>query len=217
MKIGILGTGMVGNGHGSKLIQLGHEVRMGSRTVSNAKAIEWARASGSNASYGTFADAAAFGEIIYNCTLGMASLEAIKMAGEENLNGKILVDISNPLNFGEGMPPTLGICNTDSLGEQIQRAYPNVRVVKALNTTNYMFQTNPALLPGEHDIFMCGNDNAAKSMVMEILTQWYGWKRVIDLGDIGGARAMEMMLPMWLRLWGVYQSLDFNFKIVKKT
>lgn len=215
MKIGILGTGMVGQAHGIKLLQLDHSVMMGSRTADNPKASEWAKSNGSNAFHGTFADAAAFGEILFNCTAGMGSLSALKLAGEKNLNGKILVDIANPLDFSKGMPPTLGICNDDSLGEEIQRAYPEVKVVKTLNTVNCLVQVNPGRVPGDHNIFICGNDSAAKAKILEILQQGYGWRSVIDLGDIAGARGAEMLMPMWLRLWGVFQTADFNYKIVK--
>ena len=130
MKIAVLGTGMVGKAIGTKLVQLGHNVKMGSRTTNNEKAAEWVKANGANSSQGTFADAAAFGELLFNCTSGMASLEVLKLAGANNLSGKVLIDISNPLDFSKGMPPTLSVCNADSLGEQIQRAFPEVKVVK---------------------------------------------------------------------------------------
>src|SRR3954470_2205060 len=136
MKLGVFGTGMVGSTIATKLAQLGHEVKMGSRAAGNAKAVEWAKAAGGKASQGTFADAAAFGEVLFNCTSGGASLAALQAAGATNLAGKVLVDVSNPLDFSKGMPPTLSVCNTDSLGEQIQRAFPDAKVVKALNTVN---------------------------------------------------------------------------------
>jgi predicted dinucleotide-binding enzyme len=215
MKIGILGTGMVGNAIGTKLIALGHEVKMGSRTATNAKAAEWVKANGSKASQGTFAQVASFGEILFNCTHGMSSLEALKQAGVENMRGKILVDIANALDFSKGMPPSLAVCNTDSLGEQIQRTFPDVKVVKTLNTTNCNVMVNPSLVKGDHDMFISGNDAQAKAKVVEILKNWFGWKSVIDLGDITTARASEMLLPIWVRLMGVYQSPNFNFKIVR--
>jgi predicted dinucleotide-binding enzyme len=215
MKIGILGTGMVGKSIGTKLVQLGHIVKMGSRNADNAKGAEWVKASGPSASQGTFADAAAFGEILFNCTSGMASLEALKLAGESNMNGKVLIDVSNPLDFSKGMPPSLTVCNTDSLGEQIQRAFPQVKVVKTLNTVSCNLMVNPALVPGSHDLFVSGNDAAAKARVTEILKEWFGWKTVIDLGDITTARGAEMILPLWVRLMGAFQSPNFNFKIVR--
>lgn len=215
MKLGVLGTGMVGQAIGSKLVQLGHDVKMGSRTANNEKAAEWVKANGTRASQGTFADAAAFGEVIFNCTLGSASVEVLREAGERNLKNKILIDISNPLDFSKGMPPTLTICNTDSVGEQIQRAFPDVKVVKSLNTINCLVMVNPSLVPGDHDVFMSGNDSAAKAKVHEILTKWFGWKSVVDLGDISTARGTEMYLPLWVRLFSLYQKPNFNIKIVK--
>jgi predicted dinucleotide-binding enzyme len=215
MKIGILGTGIVGKTIGTKLVQLGHDVKMGSRTANNEKASEWVKASGANASQGTFAEAAAFGELLFNCTSGMVSLEALKIAGASNMNGKILIDISNPLDFSKGMPPTLSVCNSDSLGEQIQRAYPQVKVVKTLNTLNCNIMVNPSLVPGSHDIFVSGNDAGAKAKVIDILKSWFGWKTVIDIGDITTARGTEMLLPIWIRLMGAFQTPNFNFKIVR--
>jgi len=206
---------MVGQAIGSKLVQLGHDVKMGSRTANNEKAAEWVKANGTRASQGTFADAAAFGEVIFNCTLGSASVEVLREAGERNLKNKILIDISNPLDFSKGMPPTLTICNTDSVGEQIQRAFPDVKVVKSLNTINCLVMVNPSLVPGDHDVFMSGNDSAAKAKVHEILTKWFGWKSVVDLGDISTARGTEMYLPLWVRLFSLYQKPNFNIKIVK--
>ena len=168
MRIGVLGTGDVGRRLGSKLVSLGHEVKMGSRTAGNAKAAEWTKGNGSRASAGTFADAAKFAEVVFNCTAGSVSLEALKQAGAKNLGGKVLVDVANPLDFSKGMPPTLTVCNTDSLGEQIQRAFPDAKVVKALNTMGNEVMVNPGLVPGEHDTFVCGNDPQAKAKVVEI-------------------------------------------------
>jgi predicted dinucleotide-binding enzyme len=215
MKIGILGTGIVGQTIGSKLVQLGHDVKMGARTANNEKAEKWAKDNGKHAAHGTFADAAVFGEILFNCTSGMASLDALKQAGEKNLDMKVLIDVANPLDFSKGMPPTLGVCNTDSLGEQIQRAYPHLRVVKTLNSMNTNVMVNPKLVPGEHDVFVSGNDAAAKKQVTEMLTDWFGWKSVIDLGDISTARGTEMLLPIWLRLWGALQTPNINFHIAR--
>jgi len=215
MKIGILGTGMVGNSIGTKLIALGHEVKMGSRGAGNAKATEWTKANGSKATQGTFTDAASFGEIIFNCTHGMASIDALKQAGVANLKGKILVDVANALDFSKGMPPSLSVCNTDSLGEQIQRAFPDAKVVKALNTVNCNVMVNPSLVKGDHDLFICGNDSEAKAKVTDILKNWFGWKSVVDIGDITAARTTEMLLPLWVRLMGLYKTPNFNFKIVR--
>jgi predicted dinucleotide-binding enzyme len=215
MKIAVLGSGVVGQTIGTKLVELGHDVKMGSRTATNAKAAEWAGKAGTRASHGTFADAAAFGELVFNCTGGMVSLDALRMAGAQNLAGKILIDISNPLDFSKGFPPTLSVCNDDSVGEQIQREFPDAKVVKTLNTVNAILMINPSILPGEHDLFMSGNDADAKAMVRKILTEWFGWKIVIDLGDITTARGTEQLLPIWVRLMGLFKSPQFNFHIVR--
>ena len=216
MKIAVLGTGIVGDTIGTKLIQCGHEVKMGSRTATNAKAAAWVMKNGIRASQGTFADAASFGEIVFNCTHGGASLEALTLAGIDNLKNKILIDIANALDFSQGMPPTLVVCNTDSLGEQIQRAFPDTKVIKTLNTMNCNLMVNPGLVAdGDHDIFISGNDVEAKATVTKILRDWFGWKSIVDLGDITNARATEMLLPIWVRLYGKFQSPNFNFKIVR--
>src|SRR2546426_1369010 len=177
MKLGVLGTGMVGHAIGTKLVQMGQEVMMGSRSNTNEKAAAWVKANGPKASQGTFTDAAKFGEILFNCTHGMASLDALKLAGAENMKGKILIDVANPLDFSKGMPPTLSVSNTDSLGEQIQREFPS-RVVKSLHTVTAAVMVEPAKVPGDHALFVCGNDAATKTQVTDILKQWFGWKTV---------------------------------------
>jgi len=217
MKIGILGTGTVGKTIGTKLTQLGHTTMMGSRSATNEKAADWVKASGENASQGTFTDAAKFGEIIFNCTSGIASLEALKLAGAENMKGKIIVDISNPLDFSKGMPPTLSVVNDNSLGEEIQKTFPESKVVKTLNTLNAILMTNPASLNnGDHSIFMNGNDADAKSSVRKILNS-FGWKDecIIDMGDITTARGTEQLLPIWIRLMVAFGNPMFQFKIVR--
>lgn len=215
-KIAVLGTGTVGNTIGSKLIELGHEVMMGSRTADNEKAVAFTTAHPGKSAAGNFADAAQFGDIIFNCTAGAGSLEALHLAGEENLRGKILVDVSNPLDFSKGMPPTLSIVNDNSLGEEIQKAFPALRVVKTLNTLWCGLMVNPNMINGgDHNIFMCGNDSSAKGEVKEILTS-FGWKEnnILDLGDISKARGTEMYLPLWLSIYGATQSGAFNIKVV---
>lgn len=213
-KIAILGTGMVGDALGTKLASLGHKVMMGSRSKMNEKAIAWTSRNAENATSGTFADAAAFGEIIFNCTSGKISLEALQLAGRENLQGKILVDVANPLDFSKGMPPSLTICNTDSLGEGIQRQFKDLKVVKALNTMNCQLMVNPGALKDPGHLFICGNDAEAKSEV-ESLLRSFGWEKIIDLGDISAARGTEQMLPIWVRLMGKLDTPMFNFSIVQ--
>lgn len=219
MKIAVLGTGMVGTTIANKLVQKGHEVRLGSRTRGSEKAVRWVASAGARASQGSFSDAAAFGEAIFNCTSGMASLEALRQAGAENLDGKVLVDLANPLDFSKGMPPTLSVCNDDSLGEQIQRAFPKTLVVKTLNTVTTVIMVQPSLVPGDHHLFLCGNDAQAKSKVTDWLVQWFGWKRenLLDLGDITASRGTEMVLPLWIRLMGLMGGPFFNFRVVRGT
>jgi len=224
MKIGIIGSGVVGQTLGAKLVERGEDVVLGTRSPGSMddkrgfgqSLDDWLKAAGSKARVGTFADAAAHGEVVINATSGTVSLEALRLAGEQNLRGKILIDVSNPLDFSKGMPPTLTVCNTDSTGEQIQRAFPAAKVVKTLNTTNVQVMVDPASVAGgDHDLFVSGNDPEAKARVTELLRQWLGWRTVIDLGDITTSRGVEMLLPVWLRLWGALGSPLFNFKIAR--
>ena len=215
MRIGILGTGTVGKTLATKLVKLGNEVRMGSRKSGGEKAKGWLKEAGGKSSEGTFADAAAHAEIVFNCTAGMASLDALRAAGAQNLEGKVLIDVSNPLDFSRGMPPTLSICNTDSLGEQIQKAFPEAKVVKTLNTVTAALMVDPSIIPGVHTMFVSGNDTKAKSEVIQLLHEGFGWKDVIDLGDISAARAQEMYLPLWLRLYMKFQTPNVNVHAVR--
>lgn len=216
-KIAVLGTGDVGDTIGSKLIELGYSVAMGSRTQNNEKAVAFAAKHNGKASAGTFAEAAAYGELIFNCTKGSASLEALKMAGENNLKNKIIVDVSNPLDFSKGMPPSLTVCNTNSIAEEIQNAFPSAKVVKALNTTWCGIMVDPAIVnDGDHNTFVSGNDAQAKEKVKNLLVS-FGWdeSNILDLGDITTARGTEMYLALWVRIMGATNSGVFNIKIVK--
>lgn len=216
MRIGILGTGMVGATLGGRLVQIGHEARMGARAAGNARARKWVASSEGAASEGSFEDAAGFGEVLFNCTAGTASLDALQMAGRENLDGKTLIDVANPLDFSQGMPPSLTVCNTDSLGERIQRAFPGAKVVKTLNTVNCRVMVDPGLVPGDHNLFLSGDDPEAKARVRRWLEDWFGWPggNLIDLGDITTARGTEMLLPLWVQLMGVLGTATFNWRVV---
>ena len=216
MKIGILGTGHVGNTIGARLIELGHTVMMGSRTATNEKARAFAAKHEGKGSAGTFADAAAYGEVIFNCGKGIEAIHILKSAGAKNLEGKVLIDVSNPLDFSRGFPPSLSVCNTDSMGETIQREFPNVRVVKSLNTMSCHLMVRPDQLNGgDHDVFVGGNDAGAKKVAIGILES-FGWKppHIVDLGDITSSRGAELVLPVWLRLYGAKGNGTFNLKVV---
>jgi 8-hydroxy-5-deazaflavin:NADPH oxidoreductase len=222
MKVAIIGSGIVGQTLGKKLVELGHDVILGTRDASKLDEAkgwagslnDWLAAVGNKATVATFADAAAQGEIVINATHGMASLAALQSAGANNLQGKILIDVANELDFSEGMPPKSLATDTISLGEKIQAAFPNTKVVKTLNTMNCNVMVNPQqLADSNHTVFVSGNDADAKAKVTALL-QSFGWTDIFDLGDITSARGTEMMMPLWLRAFGKLGNVPYNFKIV---
>ncbi len=226
MKIGIFGTGMVGQTLAQKLAELGHEVNIGTRNVEETMGRsepdgygrppyrEWQKEN-PGIKLSSLSEAAAEAELLINAMNGAGSLAALEQAGRSNMEGKILLDISNPLDFSQGFPPSLTISNTDSLAEQIQRTFPDTFVVKSLNTMNAAIMVNPGILPGDHNVFLNGNDAEAKQHVQELLESM-GWKKenVIDMGDISTARGTEQMMPAWARLYTARQNPLFNFKVV---
>jgi hypothetical protein len=230
MKIAIIGTGIVGKTIASKLVELNHDVMMGTRNVSDKLAStqtdnygnppfgEWIKTN-SKVKLGSFAEAAAFGELVVNATNGSNSLTALILAGTKNLAGKVLIDIANPLDFSNGMPPSLlpGLNNTNSLAEEIQRTFPDTMVIKTLNTMWCGLMVNPNLVGnGDHINFISGNNSEAKNKVIKLLNQ-FGWldKNILDIGDITGARATESLLPIWLKVMGVTKNGAFNFRLVQ--
>jgi hypothetical protein len=216
VRIAVFGTGMVGTAIATKLVELGHEVMLGSRTADNETAAGWVAETGEGASQGTFADAAAFGELLFNCTGGGVSLEAIGTVRTEDLAGKTLIDVSNHLDLSQGMPPIVVLSERDSVGERIQRAFPEARVVKAFNMMNCLVMVDPARVPGEHDAFLSGDDDAAKDEVVKLMES-FGWprERIVDLGGLAAARGMEAYLAFWLTLRGVVGSGDLNIRLVR--
>lgn len=210
----VLGTGMVGHAIATRLAQLDLAVRMGSRTATNDKAAAWAAGAGPRAGHGTFAEVAAWADVVWNCTRGDASLAALEAAGAEHLAGKVLIDLSNPLDFSQGMPPTLFVSGRDSLAEQLQRAFPAARVVKTLNTMNAHLMVQPDRLPEPTAVFVSGDDAGAKATVVALLRA-FGWADPVDLGDLTTARGTESWLPLWIRLWGALGTPDFNLKLVR--
>lgn len=226
MKIAVLGTGYAGRTVAAALAKLGHEVVIGTRDPQSTLArqdpdamgtppfAQW-RAQHVDVALAAYPEAAAAAEIIVNLTNGVGSIDALNAAGAGNLSGKILMDVANPLDPSQGFPPSLNPVNTDSLGEQIQRTFPDARVVKTLNTMNAGLMVNPGRLAGgDHSVFVSGNDADAKHAVTSLL-QSLGHQDIIDLGDITTAQGPEMMLPVWIRLWGALGTPDFNFKIVR--
>ena len=225
MTFAVLGTGMVGRAIAGRLDDLGHAVAVGTRDpgatlartetdgMGNPPYAAWA-ADHPKVRLTSFADAATGAEVVVNASSGGASLEVLTLAGAENLAGKVVLDIANPLDFSAGMPPTLFVKDTDSLGEQIQRAFPDARVVKALNTLTASLMVRPDQLPEPSTVFVSGDDAAAKATVTSVLTE-FGHTDVIDLGDLSTARGTEMLLPVWLRLMGALGTPMFNVKIVR--
>jgi predicted dinucleotide-binding enzyme len=225
MRIGILGTGMVGRSLVEGFARTGHDVVMGTRDVPGTIRREL---SGPGAQQGTVAEwlgatgvdlvdlrtAATYGEIVVNATNGGGSIACLSEAGSPSLVDKVLIDVSNPLDFSAGFPPTLTIKDTDSLGEVIQRTFPEARVVKALNTLTAPLMTRPDLLPEPTTLPIAGNDPDARATVTGLL-QEFGWTDILDLGDISGARGMEMWLPLWLRTMGALGTPVFNLRIVR--
>jgi len=230
MKIAVFGTGSVGQTIAAKLVSLGYEVMIGTRDVNEARLrtaadmygnpgfATWIN-SNNKVKLGTFAGAASFGELLINATSGGSSVKAIKSAKSDDLKGKILIDIANPLDFSKGAPPSLipSLSNTNSLGEELQKEFPQTYVVKTLNTMWCGLMVNPGMIGnGDHINYICGNDASAREKVRDLLKK-FGWKEesLLDLGDITNSRGTEAVLPIWLRVWGATGTGAFNFKIVK--
>jgi 8-hydroxy-5-deazaflavin:NADPH oxidoreductase len=230
MKIGIFGTGMVAQVVGGALMAGKHDVVFGTRDVAATMArtgktgigsdpfSEWAKGH-PDAKLVTFKDAARHGSVLINATAGGGTLAALKSADAADLAGKLLIDIANPLDFSKGFPPFLSVCNTDSLAEQIQRAFPALKVVKSLNTVPAHLMISPAVIPGDHTIFVAGNDAGAKAQVQDLLTTWFGWKNsnILDLGDITAARGTEMYLALWIRLFAKTNNPMVTVHVVQGT
>jgi 8-hydroxy-5-deazaflavin:NADPH oxidoreductase len=220
MNIGVLGTGVVGETIATALTEKGHNVRMGSRSANNEKAAAWVKKSNHHATQGDFNDAAAFGEIVFVCLNGAHALDAVRSIDADSINGKIVIDVTNPLDFSKGMPPGLieGLSNSTSLGEEIQNTLPGAKVVKTFNTVTASVMVNPKLVNnGDHTLFVCGNDTDAKNKVKHFLVDTFGWKaeNLLDLGGIVAARGTEAYVPFWVMMMQATGSAMFNIKLVK--
>lgn len=212
MRIGILGSGVVGQVIGTGFAHLGHLVKMGSRDPCQKKILDWISRTGPNASVGLFSEAARFAELAVLCTDWLGTGNAVDLAGHENLAGKIIIDTTNPLQFVPDTPPSLTIGHSISAGEEIQHWLPRSRVVKAFNIVGYQHMVNPSFTGGPPDMIICGNDPLAKLTVTEILNS-FGWV-VIDIGGIDGSRYLESLAAIWFRLFFTTKSQDHAFKIL---
>ena len=222
MRVAILGTGIVGRTIAARLLAKGHVVAVGTRNVENTLEVKGKGGPAFKEWYDehaeiqlqTFEVVTEAADLIFNCTNGQASVAVLEAIGKDRLDGKILIDLANPLDFSAGMPPSLDPVNTYSLGEQIQDSFPKLKVVKSLNTMNAQLMLNPSQINGDHNVFVCGNDDEAKNKVKELLMS-FGWRKdlIIDLGDISNSRGTEMILPVWLRLWAALGTVEFNFLI----
>ena len=212
MRIAVLGTGVVGRTLSEALVGSGNEVIMGSRTADNTEATAWSQAAGPSASNATFADAAVAAEVVVNATKAAFSLDALQMAGAANLRGKVVVDVANPVDFSV-VPPAM-LFPGESLAERIQTAFPDARVVKTLNTMNPDVMVDPSIVRGEHAVFLCGNDDEAKTIVRGLL-EGFGWpdERILDLGPLTHARSVEMYVPLWASLHGLIGTEHFNIQV----
>jgi hypothetical protein len=207
---------MVGHTLATKLLTLGHDVRMGAREPGNEKAARWAASAGGRAGHGTFAEVATWGDRVIFAVNG-AQIEAVAAAvGNAAVAGKTVIDVTNPLDMSHGMPPVLvpRLSNTTSAGEALQAALPGAKVVKTLNTMNHEIMVDPRRIPGAHDVFLCGDHDDAKSDVREMLAE-FGWHDPIDLGPLAAARGTEGLMHFWLRMWAANGSAAFNYRIVR--
>jgi predicted dinucleotide-binding enzyme len=209
----VLGTGPVGQALATRLVEAGHEVTMGSRDPDSPKARQWAAGAGDRAGSGDFAAAAGGAEVVVNATAGTGSLAALAAAGD--LRGKVIADVANALDMSTGGPPILAVPPGDSLAEQIQRAHPTARVVKTLNTMNADLMAHPELVAGEHDVFVAGDDAAAKDTVVALLGD-LGWPAaaVVDLGGLTAARGLESYVLFWVAVRMATGHNRFNVKVV---
>ncbi len=215
MKIGILGSGSVGQSLGTGFASKGHDVMIGTRNPSKPELGKWRKAANGHGSVGTFAEAAAHGDLLVLACAGSAAMDVIGAAGAAAFDGKVLIDVTNPLEFHGGKMPGLFVGMTDSLGERVQRKLPRAKVVKCFNTMNASTMAHPKMKDGTADALICGDDAAAKRQVARLLKE-FGWSAPIDVGGIEGARWMEAWVPLWMRIANDAGSWNVALKILRK-
>lgn len=221
MKIGILGSGDVGRKLGDGLIEIGHEVKIGTRDPNKEQIVQWLRNHGNGekqkASVGSFTEAASFEDMVIIATQWDGTINAIKMADSatKNFAGKIVIDVTNPLDFSKGMPPKLAVGHTDSAGETVQRLLPDAKVIKTFNIVGNPHMVHPDFPCGPPTMFICGNDEEAKKMIMDSILTPFGWE-TIDIGGIEGARLLEPLAMLWITYYFRTNNGNHAFKLLRK-
>lgn len=212
-RVGVLGTGEVGRRLAAGFRSRGHDVMIGSRDPDKPELREWLAGDGDGVRPGTFAEVAAHGELLVLAVLGNAAEDVIAEAGPENFSGKVVIDAMNPLDFSAGFPPKLSIAGEDSLGERVQRALPDAKVVKAFNTIGNQYFVDPSFSEGTPTMLIAGNDDAAKRTVGDVVAD-FGWPEAIDIGGIEGSRELEAICIVWVKIGGSRQAWDHGFALL---
>lgn len=213
MKIGIVGSGTVGQALGTGFAKHGWDVMVGSREPGTEKLVQWKSAAGARARTGTFSEAARFGEVVVLATMGQAAEAALDLAGPPAFKGKLVLDATNPLDFSRGMPPGLLFGLTDSLGERVQRKLPDAHVVKCFNTVPNTQMVDPQFRHGPPPMMICGNDAGAKKRAADLLKE-IGWTSTLDVGGIEASRWLEALVPLWLRVGTALGTFSHAFQPV---
>lgn len=212
-RVGVLGTGEVGRRLAAGFKDRGYQVMIGSRDSGKSELRDWLSADGRGIEVGTFAEAGAYGEVIVLAVLGAAAEEVIAEAGAQKFTGKVVIDAMNPLDFSGGFPPKLSISGDDSLGERVQRALPDAKVVKAFNTIGNPYFVDPSFSEGKPTMLIAGDDEGAKGTVSDVLKD-FGWSDIIDIGGIEGSRELEAICIVWVKIGGARGAWDHGFKLL---
>jgi NADPH-dependent F420 reductase len=212
-RVGVLGTGAVGRRLATGFKGRGYEVMIGSRDPGKSDLREWLSDEGAGVQAATFKEAAEHGELLVLAVLGDAAQDVIAHAGAENFGGKVVIDAMNPLDFSGGFPPKLSISGEDSLGERVQRALPDAKVVKAFNTIGNQYFVDPEFSEGSPTMLIAGDDEGAKRLVSDLLAD-FGWSDTFDIGGIEGSRELEAICIAWVKIGGARGSWDHGFTLL---